>query len=561
MGNFLQRLAPDGSFVETFKPTNTEQNRTTGLLMANPHSLGRQYEYGQTEYDAWWATYKSRVTSLSGWGEMAGSSIGMGGLLNLGQKSIAKYLLPKLVARGITNRWHFLGLSSLILSGIVSTLMTAVNVGFRHGEVAPGQNFFTQTVSGILYSFPSMFIGIGLMQRFGFGITLIEDAVLEAGQGLLSTGIGCGLELTGFAPESKMAWHERWRMEICEGAFSMFGGRVAGRGVDYIKIVQTPHEPIVYGINHSSEPEEFESLKKLILQEYRQGARTIGLEMPPSLLNNRFLGNQASQIADYAQTLGMRIICLRTDDNWEMIMSIKFLFNSLNSEGVLERNRIVEAISHYEMEIRDFDRMDLNYGHPETFYAHRLHLRQLPQLQRALALYDAIGGDLGRFGNLYRQWFVERADREVLAVLRSDRPDIALVGSGHLPGIRSANGYRTRDVSKKFHHPALRQETNSPTIRKVILDWMGFHRDCAAADYVADYLATRVSGPQGDAWIERAIQIEPHFLTLVLRHIAKTKGWEGMTYLDPATDIQTMMMPSAEVSRRVEEVLQKAAHD
>lgn len=220
--------------VVTYVPGPEEYRLTTGLTMANPSTRGVLF---QSDYDAWWDHYRRRF-SVSGLAELAGISVGMHAVTRLGMPIIHSALF----AAGITAKGPLFVLSTSLLAVLTSGVM-AFYGKFRY-DSPEDQGLLRQWGTGLVYLLPSMFLGMGLMCRWGFGNRLLQDLALEPIQAGVLAVVGKGLEAEGFQPKSQMTLWERGKMEFLEGIPFLLTGRATGGRIDrWLGTLGRPHTP------------------------------------------------------------------------------------------------------------------------------------------------------------------------------------------------------------------------------------------------------------------------------------------------------------------------------
>lgn len=209
---------PDGGEVTTFRPGSHNNDTTAALLFANPYAMHRR---PVSDYDAWWQQYRQRFLAPSGLLESSLMPLGM----NLLMRNSMPIITQGLVQLGLqTKLGLFLG-STAVLSAVISGATTLYRLlGPRRGDDSPLKNWAV----GILFSFPSMLLGMGALRRWNFGQTVLQDALLEVPQALVSVAIGMGIEFFNESAGSQLTVGERFKIEFIEGATAMLAGRLSG---------------------------------------------------------------------------------------------------------------------------------------------------------------------------------------------------------------------------------------------------------------------------------------------------------------------------------------------
>lgn len=199
-----------------YEPGAGEYAITNGLLLANPAATGRQY---LSSYEAWQDQYAQRFTTFSGGGELLATTV----VLNLFTRSLAP-IQSRLFGKNcsVKNAGGFLG--SLFLAGATSMAMA----GYRRIKDRSERPLAKDWVTSFLYSCPSTILGMGLLRRYSFGATFLQDICLQPFQAILSIGTGISLEMTGMEETADLTVSERLKMELGEGLLYMMVGRQTG---------------------------------------------------------------------------------------------------------------------------------------------------------------------------------------------------------------------------------------------------------------------------------------------------------------------------------------------
>ena len=199
--------------VETYVAGDPEYRLTTGLLAAS-------YTGNLSSFDGWWQNYRGRFTPL-GVIEMGGTCVGLHLLNRVGMAVVHSALF----AAGVRRKWPLFFLSTSVMGSLVSGVMTFYQ-RLRHGS--SGESFLKQWGTGTLYSLPSMFLGMGLLHRWGFGKTFFQDLTVEPIQALCSATVGQGIEGCGARPGPGLSFGERIAVEFMEGLPNFLIGRAVG---------------------------------------------------------------------------------------------------------------------------------------------------------------------------------------------------------------------------------------------------------------------------------------------------------------------------------------------
>ncbi len=307
-------------------------------------------------------------------------------------------------------------------------------------------------------------------------------------------------------------------------------------------------EPTIYGIAHSGSNPELEFLVSLIESAHRRGARSMGLEMSPSRLREEWR-TDFSPLADRAQQLGMKVVCLATDEVYDEGVILSSLKGVIDNEGRFAVKELANYRSGLKSRLEWFTSTDRRtYMSPEL-RRQQVHLQfELDRIKAMERVLQEIRSDLDRYADRWREW-VARADRMMAAIIEKERPDLVFVGYGHLRTFPTHAGYKTVAVWKELMtvseiDPAMRALANAKG--QDFTDVVYQHLHVLAEEH----FGRSVEGRDLGQILERAFVREPQLGPLTLRAYCGTdpRCWD---FLIPGDDIAFLKLGTDEAQRRI----------
>ncbi|MBI2980792.1 MAG: hypothetical protein HYY44_00525, partial [Deltaproteobacteria bacterium] len=186
----------------SYRPGRSEYSVSTALLASNP-SVRRSGEGGG-------------ILQTAGMPLLA--SVAMTLALRIATPAIGRLLAPRIKSPGTL----FLS-TNLTLLLLLMTSMTALQRATQGGTEQA--SLLRQLGTTGLYTAPSLLLGMGLLHRFRFGTTFLQDLILEPVQASITACIG--LKLGG-----EEDWSRLFRRELLEGLPYFLCGRLTGSVID-----------------------------------------------------------------------------------------------------------------------------------------------------------------------------------------------------------------------------------------------------------------------------------------------------------------------------------------
>lgn len=200
----------------------------------------------------------------------------------------------------------------------------------------------------------------------------------------------------------------------------------------------------IWGIDHR--PEALPRLLQLV--EKRRGLRSLGLELGPSDLREARRVFFFSEVVDFAQRRGVRVIPLERDETRLTrghIVQAELGYSV--EQGTLSPEPLNTYIERCQDDIEVAERAEDNLFLPPEL--HRSPA-EMEALHRHLSFYTAVrtllrdlDGSVERYATLWEREVLQAFAADARAVITRTQPDLVIVGTGHLRDL-AIDGYQRR---------------------------------------------------------------------------------------------------------------------
>lgn len=206
--------------------------------------------------------------------------------------------------------------------------------------------------------------------------------------------------------------------------------------------------PVVIGIYYSNS--NTERHKAIIDEAYAGGARTVGLELADDGLNDGYF----SMLADYASSLGMRVIPLLDRRSYVDMLAANYLVSMLRPEGSFDHERLDILSGTIDMLVSKGEALVLSGRATEVQRKEfGLALRRLEILSRVREMSIIADGDISKTAGLWAEYGRARPLRAIASVIAEQRPDISLVSESYARGMEGGlEGVVSRYPDKELNY-------------------------------------------------------------------------------------------------------------
>ena len=358
----------------------------------------------------------------------------------------------------------------------------------------------------------------------------------------------------GFFLPSLFRWGQR----------SIFMGGVAADTSELI--AHWSNRPNIYGILHplvGEEPEHLSYHRGLIDAAYARGARSIGLELCPATLGNPIATTHFKELAEYAQGLGLKVVCLDSNETFKNRIAVSQLARFVTDEGKFDRVGLEKTLASIRASMSTRQGRGSMYYAPEQVSPLLVLRDRLERYERYDAMLRRINDQVDRYGALWEEWVLQRTEGQMRSVLVATSPDIVFVGKGHLKGLEGIGRYRLTDA-QTIPGRELRPPVGESSNLYAVLLKVAEERTPEAAQAIYQRLGKMVTelADQApgrdliDRIMERSFAREP-----ALDHWLVRATWHDDPMLSSdleSTDIPFMRFPISVARRRVEETIRAA---
>lgn len=323
--------------------------------------------------------------------------------------------------------------------------------------------------------------------------------------------------------------------------------------------------PRVYGISHTDMESGITNLYDLIGRCHEQGARSIGLELSQTHMDNKNFVSYFKNLAQHAQSLDMSVISLITDSTWKRYQTLAILKAYIDYEGQFDRNALVQHIEDVESDLGNMNRaIQSAYSSPEEIAPSQLLFfrEHLQRLQAMHAFLEDIDYSVDAYAATW-SGLITQVDDEMALAISSHRPDIAFVGAAHAAGMKAISGYEVLDI-KNISAPASTPLTNtvrsSAFYKRLVRSDAAYHIELFLT-YVQPMVCAATGIDDEAATIETindAFNIEPKFFKLAMR-AGSEKDLRCGAVLFPLEDVALLKMSTREAEKEVRRIIEKVA--
>lgn len=188
---------------------------------------------------------------------------------------------------------------------------------------------------------------------------------------------------------------------------------------------------------------------------YAQGARTVGLEISPFLLASPFRRNVFRSYARIAEEIGLTPLPLEGDDVHKGRQPFGFISEAFGESRGFDLKGLDRKIEQAEWFAQNVATRPMAHLSPEEGHNHLLVIKEaefrLDSLKSLKVAIEGVGGDLGRFAQLWRKMIVENPSANMIANVRQLKPDITFLGVAHTVGVKFT-GYQVIDTRFCYDH-------------------------------------------------------------------------------------------------------------
>lgn len=328
--------------------------------------------------------------------------------------------------------------------------------------------------------------------------------------------------------------------------------------------------PRIYGLVHYDSKAGIDAMRELIGRCCEQGAGSIGLELAPSTWNNEIIKHYFKTLGLYAQSIGMKVIFLLTDELWKDSMVVHLSSIYVGSDGCFDavalRDRIRRIRSDIEVARKIRDNFECrSYGAPEMVSL----VQDMPNLERDLSrleavkeFLDGIDYDMDAFARIWVEKIAGVITDTMSAIITEQRPDVAFMGYGHAADLPPIAGYEIVDVgslSAPDDFPATLPVRSSAFYKAIAREYYPL----AAARFFLNVgpLVQQLTGSSDHeiaaAVLDRAVHLDPDVFKLAMRAF-----WYSdplcTSALSPHHDIDYLKMDVTEAQQRIQKTLRRA---
>jgi hypothetical protein len=207
------------------------------------------------------------------------------------------------------------------------------------------------------------------------------------------------------------------------------------------------HGPTIYGIAHEG-TEEIPVIEKLLQEAYRKGARSVGLEMPESILKHPTRRTVFKTYAHLAQKLGMKVIALEQEENFKRRTMIDVAKYLIDENGQYDQDALARDIRTVKDDINDIRYIATSSPEDRMELAEELsdRRRELKFLRSIEAFLKEIDYNPERHKEIWTETVLIKANQEMWEAIKRHTPDLVLMGRAHVEAMLEIPGYSFFDL-------------------------------------------------------------------------------------------------------------------